>query len=64
MENVYLYNRGTGKLHIKGYCQDAKSEVGYMLFKTEDDALAYDGRAVSLCKRCMKKRELIINQKK
>lgn len=57
MENVFLYNRKTGKLHIKGFCHDAMSEVGYLLFKSEDEALAHDGRAVGMCKRCMKKRE-------
>lgn len=54
----YLYNTKTGKLHIKGYCHHTKSlRTDYLLFKSESEALAYDGRAVGLCKICEKERE-------
>lgn len=56
----YLYNKDTGKLHIKGYCRHTKySLVHYEEFETEAEALAYDGRAVSMCKECERKRETI-----
>lgn len=55
---MYLYNPKRNKLHIKDYCQHARGEnTGYIEFDSEDKALAYDGRAVSLCKLCQKERE-------
>lgn len=58
MQKKYLYNTSTGRLHIVGYCP-ASTTKPYQIkyFDTEDDALAYDGRAVSMCKICMRKRE-------
>ena len=56
----YLYNKDTDKLHIKGYCRYTKySLTHYIEFDTEAEALAYDGRAVALCKECENKREKI-----
>ena len=55
---MYLYNPKRHTLHIKDYCPHAKGEnVRYMQFENEDAVLAYDGRAVSLCKLCQKERE-------
>ena len=55
----YVYNKDTGKLHIKGYCQYTKySLTHYEEFYTEAEALAFDGRAVGLCKVCERKREI------
>ena len=52
----YLYNKDTGKLHIKGYCRYTKYTLThYEEFNTEAEALAYDGRAVALCKECERK---------
>lgn len=54
----YLYNEKTGKLHIKGFCPHSKGKSSdYKVFNTESEALAYDGRAVGLCKICEKQRE-------
>lgn len=53
----YLYNRKRNKLHIMGYCPNSKFAVDALIFDSEDDALAYDGRAVSMCKFCQRKRE-------
>ena len=54
----YIYNTKTCKLHIKDYCQWSKGIVyNSLLFDSEDEALAYDGRAVSFCKICKNKRE-------
>ena len=54
----YIYNKKTGKLHIKEYCRYTKySLTHYKEFNTEAEALAYDGRAVSLCKECESERE-------
>ncbi len=54
----YIYNVDTGKLHIKGYCNHLKyGIVHFKEFNTEAEALAFDGRAVGLCKDCEKERE-------
>ena len=64
MGKKYVYNTDTGKLHIVGYCQGSKNPPYHAkYFDTEDEALAYDGRAVSMCKRCMRKREQESKQK-
>jgi len=56
--NKYIYNPNTNKLHIKGLCCHTKGKcMDYIEFDTEDEALAYDGRAVSMCKICQRKRE-------
>lgn len=57
MGEKFLYNRKTNKLHIIGYCQHSKGVVDGEVFNSEKDALGYDGRAVSMCKICQKKRE-------
>ena len=54
---TFLYNENTDKLHIKGGCYHSKSEAGFKVFHSEQEALAYDGRAVSMCKICQKRRE-------
>ena len=62
---MFLYNPKRHTLHIKGYCQHTKGSCAeYSVFETEDEALAYDGRAVSMCKLCQKKREKIMEEKK
>lgn len=54
----YLYNEKRRTLHIKGFCCHTKgANSEYLPFDTESEALAYDGRAVSLCKLCEKERE-------
>lgn len=54
----FIYNRDTNKLHIEGYCCHTKRLLTNKIeFNNENDALAYDGRAVSLCKLCQKERE-------
>lgn len=61
---MYLYNAKTHTLHIKGYCQYAKGIVNdYISFCSENEALAYDGRAVSLCKFCQRKREKLMEER-
>lgn len=58
MKEKFLYNTKTGKLHVKGYCQHTTGLCAdYIAFDTENEALAYDGRAVGWCKLCQKKRE-------
>lgn len=65
MVEIYLYNTKRNKLHIKGYCQHTKGQCAdYISFNTENEAVAYDGRAVSMCKLCQKKREQIMKEKK
>ena len=61
MGEEYLYNPRTDKLHIRGYCQHTRGLcIDYITFATEDEALAYDGRAVGWCKLCQKRREQIL----
>lgn len=58
MQKTFVYNTKTHRLHIVGYCPHAKGGGDRTIyFSTEDEALAYDGRAVGLCKLCQKKRE-------
>lgn len=57
MEKIFLYNEKTHRLHIKGYCCHVKGKTGFLEFDSEDKALAYDGRAVGMCKLCQKERE-------
>ena len=58
MKEVFVYNPKTGKLHIKGYCAHTRGNCSdYIVFNSENEALAYDGRAVGMCKICQKKRE-------
>lgn len=62
---MFLYNQKRHTLHIKDYCPHSKGICpDYISFDTEDAALAYDGRAVSMCKLCLKKREQLIKEKK
>ena len=57
-KEAFLYNEKTHTLHIKGYCCHTKGVfTGLIPFSSEDEALAYDGRAVGMCKICQKKRE-------
>ena len=57
---VFLYNSKTKNLHIKDYCRFTKGiKTDYIEFASEKDVLAYDGRAVSLCKLCERKRDKI-----
>ena len=56
----FIYNTNTCKLHVQGYCSHAVQAKGcnnIVVFNSEDDALKYDGRAVSMCKICQRKRE-------
>ena len=64
MKKLYVYNLKTHTLHIEGLCPHTHEGMpygdGYKCFESEDDALAFDGRTVSMCKLCMKKRDEII----
>lgn len=58
MKEKYLYNPKRHTLHIKGYCMHTKGGCSdYIPFDSEDEALAYDGRSVGMCKSCLKERE-------
>ena len=59
MKEKYLYNPKRHTLHINGYCVQTKRGHPdyYIPFDTENDAVAYDGRAVGMCKLCQKARE-------
>ena len=65
----YIYNIKTHTLHIEGFCHLTRPNMqygdSYKAFFTEDEAIAFDGRAVSLCKLCQKERDkrMLQNQK-
>jgi len=64
MDKKYFYNNRTHKLHINGYCRESKRlPYDTVFFNTYDEALAYDARAVGLCKLCQKK-EASLNKTK
>ncbi|MBO4940263.1 MAG: hypothetical protein J6D30_04510 [Clostridia bacterium] len=57
----YIYNIKTHTLHIEGFCHLTHPNMhygdSYKAFSTEDEVIAFDGRAVSLCKLCQKERD-------
>ena len=54
----YFYNENTHRLHIKGLCKESKPLPYHVrFFFTYDEALAFDGRSVGLCKVCKKKQD-------
>ncbi len=54
----YLYNEKTGTLHIKGFCCHTKGNCQeFKNFNSYNDALAYDGDSIRMCKTCEKKKE-------
>ncbi len=56
MKPKFVLNTKTNCLHIIGYCQHSQP-MNPVFFGTEDEALAYGGRSISMCKTCTKKRE-------
>ena len=59
MKELFLLNTKTHRLHVKGYCQHTRGlNSDFKKINSEDEALAFDGRALGLCKICQKKREL------
>ena len=57
----YIYNIKTHTLHIEGFCTHTFKGMHYgdeyKSFKTEDEAIAFDGRAVGMCKLCQTERD-------
>ena len=57
----YIYNIGSHTLHIRGFCRHTNERMadgnGYKCFSDEDEVLAFDGRAVSMCKLCQAERD-------
>lgn len=63
MREKYLYNPGSHTLHIVGYCHHTKGiKPGYIPFNTQDEAVAYDGCSVHMCKTCQKERDKRIRE--
>lgn len=63
---IYIYNIKTHTLHIEGFCHYSNSppdDIHYKSFRTEDEAIAFDGRAVSMCKLCQAKRDHLLIKK-
>lgn len=61
----YFYNERTHRLHIEGYCKESKTlPIHVRFFESEDEALAFDGRAVGMCKICQKKKEKLLGERK
>lgn len=58
MNERYFYNTRTHRLHIEGYCRESKLKpYDIKFFSSENEVLAYDGRAVGMCKLCLRERE-------
>lgn len=57
----YIYNIKTHTLHIEGFCTHTFKGMhygnDYKSFKTEDEVIAFDGRAVGMCKLCQIERD-------
>lgn len=68
MKKPYIYNMGTHTLHIEGFCPHTFEGMNYgesyKQFVSEDEAIAFDGRSVSMCKLCLRKREIIIKNER
>ena len=60
----FRYNTKSHMLHIKGYCTHTKGITDYLPFNSENEVLAYDGRAVGFCKICQKKRERLLEERR
>ena len=62
--SIYMYNLNTHTLHIEGFCAQTFSGMHlgkeHKSFATENQAIAFDGRAIGICKNCQRKREEII----
>lgn len=58
---VYVYNTRTHTLHIEGFCchtpKGMRCENDYKSFETEDEAIAFAGRALGMCKLCQAERD-------
>ena len=68
MEKPYIYNLKTHTLHIEGYCHCTREgmhyDSSYQRFASENEAVEYDKRSVSMCKLCLRARETKIQSKK
>jgi len=54
----YFYNVRTHRLHIYGNCRESKwLPVETKFFDSINEALAFDGSAVGVCKNCQKKED-------
>ncbi len=54
----YFYNENTHRLHIVGFCFVSNClPYNVKYFSSENEALAYDGKSVGMCKICQKKLE-------
>lgn len=56
---MYILNLKTGTLHINGMCQDCNPYNG-RVFHSEQEAKEYAGKHLKMCKRCEKKKEMIM----
>lgn len=55
---MYIYNRDTGTLHIKGYCSHIKVPPTHAnFFDSEKASRDFAGEKIQMCKDCQKKRE-------
>ena len=59
----YFINTKTGKIHIKGCCPHSKTlPYNVEFFNSVDEALAFGGSSVCMCKICQKQKEKIIKE--
>lgn len=61
----HYLNTQTGTLHIDGYCRFTNPvPKEYLKFDTEEEAHAYGGLSIGLCKFCLNKRQQIMDESK
>ena len=60
MQEIYVLNTQTKKLHILGYCYHASDKL-YPKFQSKDDAYKKYGEIIE-CKLCENKRDKLIKK--
>lgn len=58
MELKYILNANTGALHIADFCYQTKVSMAKpKIFETEEEAYAYGGKFIHMCKLCEREKE-------
>ena len=58
-EKIYVFNKLTNTLHIRGFCSNS-NPVEKELFETENDVIKSKGKYVKICEICERKKENIL----
>ena len=63
MNSIYLYNKGTNRLHIQGLCHYSGTGGGLQKFDSEEDAIKAIGQPFVICKICQERRDKMLLKK-